>query len=1002
MRLKKFCENNKAFILILLFVLMAAFLIKHIDYVTINPFESRYDLVNPVKMTTFDEGFCYVNNSSEEIIITDLQNRIKCKIKNYDENKTFNYVDEVAIDSNENIYVHDKSFGENGTDVLNERIIKFSPQGKRLDVVYDTGDIDNEDYVTIDSLKIIDDTIYFCEIKDKEISVISLKNGYEKIFNTKYDNKGLKISDTSFYMDNGCISVATTLKNGDILRFSGNEYSCIYKASEYKTDEFFSIISEVEYGENGQIYAIDVGQRRIYKIDANINLFSVVATGRQFSTLNTDVFSEVPIFSGLNISNGIISFLSSEYIYDDNNDEEIYYYNMVGISQKGEKLFSNDFVYNSNSVKAVAFFTDMCLILMVIILIYVIRKIFSILKDFKSDNNAVIQVAMVITALVTTLAVSYVIFENCNSRLINEMSIKLYNVACLIGEKITDDEFRQLNSPESYFTDNYEVIDNKVKDVIYSDINKDSNIYCVIYKVKNDILCEAYREDRLHCAMNPMSGKYENSIEEYIYKNNKYNFSYEFSFSEGTYMYIVVPIYYENSDEVVLIETGMDYSGFVQENSSLYKKILMFTFMAVIIIMLILSEFLCTINAIKVDIISKRDGTVKPPEIIRPIAFLFFVVANFSTAFLPIYSLNLYNKEFPIADEIAAALPLSAELVFAAVAAFVCGFIIKKVGIKAICVAGGIFYVMGGLLSAFSLNIFMLIFANIMCGMGSGSLSLALNTWAASYDDEESQNKGFININAALLSGLNCGTVIGSVVCDIFGIKLTFFLSAILAFVLVLVCIILINKIAVNDDEEEQTKGTLRDLLTSKVFRFFICISIPYLVCTAFLEYFFPIEAENAGLTAAHISLAFLISGMISIYVGSSMAEPITAKLGIKKAMILASFIYASALVYLAINPNIINYYIVVGLFAIADSFGLSAQSVYYTSLPEVKRAGQSKALGVNDTVESVTSACGSLVFGVALALGAEKGIFIIALVFTILLAIFVLFDRGGKSTEDV
>ena len=129
-------------------------------------------------------------------------------------------------------------------------------------------------------------------------------------------------------------------------------------------------------------------------------------------------------------------------------------------------------------------------------------------------------------------------------------------------------------------------------------------------------------------------------------------------------------------------------------------------------------------------------------------------------------------------------------------------------------------------------------------------------------------------------------------------------------------------------------------------------------------------------------------------------AEIISEKLGIKKAMILASFIYALALIYLSVNPSITSCYIVVALFAVADSFGLSAQAVYFSSLPEVEKVGQSKALGLNNTIESITTACGSLVFGAVLTLGTQKGILIIAAVFSVMLGLFMLFGKNRIRKE--
>ena len=144
--------------------------------------------------------------------------------------------------------------------------------------------------------------------------------------------------------------------------------------------------------------------------------------------------------------------------------------------------------------------------------------------------------------------------------------------------------------------------------------------------------------------------------------------------------------------------------------------------------------------------------------------------------------------------------------------------------------------------------------------------------------------------------------------------------------------------------------------------------------------------------------MAFLISGVISIYVGTEIGEPVVNRLGVKQSMIFAAFIYAVALFYLVWRPTIVSCYVVIVLFALADSFGLAAQSVYYSSLPEVQRYGESDAMAFNSTMESVTSAVGSLIFGAALLLGVRLGILIIGGAFALLLGLYV----WGESREKV
>ena len=89
-----------------------------------------------------------------------------------------------------------------------------------------------------------------------------------------------------------------------------------------------------------------------------------------------------------------------------------------------------------------------------------------------------------------------------------------------------------------------------------------------------------------------------------------------------------------------------------------------------------------------------------------------------------------------------------------------------------------------------------------------------LNTWAASYEEESMQNKGFIHINAAYLAGLNCGTVIGSLIWENFGVAAVYFVAAAGAVVIILFSLWMIGKIAVVPEETDDGEGgKLKDLL---------------------------------------------------------------------------------------------------------------------------------------------------------------------------------------------
>lgn len=995
---KEWWKKNQVFFLITLIVLLTAGISLNLDAIGKNPIEKEEILYNPVQVYTGTEYQYYISDSSEKISVTDQKNRLVNTIDGGMEETSFSYADAIVSDKDGSIYILDKLYEEDGSTTYSERILKFSEDGKREAVLYETDTLneDGEQVSFLDSLEIIHGTVYFTKVDNEGIHVYSLA-GFEAKecavmpFMNAYD----RVSDTAVSDD---MEIAAAMKNGDVYVSEGGVISCIYAAREHDTEDYFSMVKELAYGEDGSLYLCDVGQREVYRLFPDKKTVSTVVKRNEFSTLKSDNFAETPLYTGLNVSNGKVSVLSSEYVYDEAADEEIYYYRLAIVSEEGEVYSSSDAIGVSMQNRLIIIFVYLSILLLVIVAVYVCVKMVRMLKQMKTEENTKMQLILVLTALVITLGVSYVIFENCNSRFVKEAGEKLANVGYLIGEHIDKDFLAELDSPDDYYSGDYQILDKKVEDILQSKVNASGEMYCVIYKVKNDVVCEAYRDDMVHGAMYPMAGKYAGSIEERIAAEDDYDVCYEFALSEGTYMYALVPVYDNEHNAIAFIEAGMDYGTFQTETKSLYTKVLMLAVMAVIIVMLLFTELMHTGHAFLLKKESKKKGGICLPDLIRPISFLFFMIANMSTAFLPIYGMKLWNDSFPMQAEVAAALPLSAEMVFAAIAAFLCGYFVQKAGVKAVCILGAGAYIVGNLLSAFSPNLWMLIVANSVCGIGSGFLTIGLNTWAASYEEESMQNKGFIHINAAYLAGLNCGTVIGSLIWENFGVAAVYFVAAVGAVVIILFSLWMIGKIDVVPEETDDGEGgKLKDLFTPSVIRFFLCITVPYLVCTAFLEYFFPIEAELNGLSATHISMAFLLSGLISIYIGSSMAEPITEKLGVKKAMVLASFIYGAALFYLVINPTIWSCYVVVVLFAIADSFGLSAQSVYFSSLDEVKHVGQSKALGVNSTVESITSAGGSLIFGAALLLGTRKGIFVIASMFVILMAVFMIGERKRR-----
>lgn len=994
-RLKSSFRKNSVFWIIIILICLMAFIYEFSGCIGENPFASAYVLENPSQAVFSSENGYYLTDSSYTIAVTDENNNFLYSIEGGDPENSFDYADAMAAGEGGILYVQDESYNDSGSFVYRNRILRFTENGRKREVLYEaeTADEEGVQILHLDCLKIIDQVLYFSVITEDGIHVKRM-NGtdVQECAFMPYENACRYVADSSFSNE---LEISAALKNGDVYSCRDGKTVQVYKAREHDTEEFWSLITEITYNDAGVLYLNDIGQRRILAIDEGQIRVAIDRSSTEDAALGG--FAAYPLYKGLNISNGLISLLSIEYKCNSETGEANYFYGIAALDMEGKVLFYGNSIGISDARRVMTACVYIALFLTMVIAVFSMIKFIGVIR-LAGGVQGKTQLLILLMAIVVTIGVSLTIFNSYNEKFANESAANLSNIAYLIEEKLDKNIVKSMNSPDAYFTEEYETLHEDVMSVLKSDVNKNSNVYAVIYKVYHNIICEVYRDTRSFGSIYPMAGEYKGSLEEEVSQTGERFVSQELELSEGSFTFVLIPTYDESGEVLALIEVGTDYNYFTQANNELYKKVLITAGIGVIVVMLLLSELMNGLSAFREKKKAAAEKCQYPPEVIRPIVFLMFFTANITTAFLPIYGMSLWNKDFPLPAEVAAAFPLSAELVLSALSTLICGFLVKKTGIKKMCICGAVFYIGGNLLSAFAGNLWILICANSTCGIGSGMLTIGINSWITGLESEESQNKGFVHYNAAFLSGMNCGTVIGSLIWENFGIKAAYMTAVGCAAVLGTLALLLIERRrAIIGEEQTKDKISLRYFITPGMIRYFICLSIPYLICASFLSYYFPIVAERNLLSAAEISMAFLISGVISIYAGSAIGEPVMERLGTQKTMVLASFIYAIALFYLVMNPSIVSCYVVIILFAIADSFGLAAQSVYFVSMPEVKRIGQSRALGINSTIESLASAGGSVIFGAALLLGDRTGILLIASVFA---ALFMLFVIGGKRNE--
>lgn len=997
---KKFSAFKDKFIFIAvpLLIVLAAVIYFNSDVFVSGAFSSEVELNDPLNYYQKNGTSYVINNTGLEIMVFS-DNKYQYSIHGGCTDDGFYSARDIKADNSGNIYILDKLINENGKNVDAERIVKYDKDGNFSDMVFTKPHSDGRSVLMLYNLCVFDDGVSFvCTSPDNSFSVQTLNfddTSTNRFKMYAYDNIYESAWDFAFDEQE---NIYVSSKAGTVEKIdSATKARTVIYSGGFDSQTYYSVPTNIEYAADGNIYFNDIGYRKIQKLSPDGSISTVIDVCEPVGD-NLGAFNESPIYSGLFVSEDLsvaTIYSQTHFVETENGDgEEVYEYKLFIKSADGAQLMNGSVFEKTSALFArsivVSVLAFICAAILVIIALFAVSAITKV----RISGTIKTQIIIIFTAICVTCIAIYITVTENNSVYYGEVMNNLENISTMMARNISKDDLANINTPTDFMNASYRGISDYVLDVLNDDLNRERGIYCVIYKVQNDIVSAVYADDAIYGSSYPMPGSFEGSAEQMIYQTGETVTSFAHSSAEGSYMCVLTPIFSENGDSVVgLMEIGTDLYSITERNRQQVINTILLVTTTVMVSVLLISEFIVIAANMKKKKLTSVKNAVLDSGMIRPIVFLFFFASNMPTAFLPIYSRALWNSSFPIPIEVATALPVSAELFLAAVISLAFGFAVSKIGVKLMAIIGASLFAAGNVMCALSSDLTFLIIASAVTGIGDGLLVLAVNSYIAGYDEEEQKNNGFMHYNAALLSGTNCGTVIGSSIAENFGYSMAYVAATAISALLVLCCIICIGNRKYSRAETVAAEKTniFKFLFKPNIIKYFMLISVPYLICASFLNYFFPIFGEENALTPTQISMAFLLMGVISIYFSSGLTKLSSEKLGAKKSMLLATALYASALLLFIIRPQISSCYIAVVLFAFADSFGFTSQSVYYSTLPETVAVGEGPAMGINSGFESAASTVGPLIFGFALMFGNVAGITMIAVGFIGLALLFVL-----------
>ncbi len=755
---------------------------------------------------------------------------------------------------------------------------------------------------------------------------------------------------------------------------------------------------------DGALYVSDIGTREIYKFE---NAAFTVAASLDDVELVREYCALSYWLSGL--SDGNIALITRSFAMRLSPDGQI-------------EILPAEFAYSA-SVSVQLWLWWICLALLlagllaagVVVLIRAYRRMG---MEKLTTNILLVVVIAVVTVLVMTR------YNASTSDRYTTLTVdQLSGMAALTAELIDGDALEEIDSLEDYGSEAYARLagvlapttgSGQIDSVVYADQGQypmdedtfreaswDAGVYRSVLRLIDGRMCYVYTSEDQHGALYPMDYPYEGTEFQPAYESGLvFSFVNVVDYS-GEYTYTNVPIFNSDGEVVGVLEMGIDQRALREESKALMREIAISVVVVVLVVMLLLKEIMFFIQVLAKRV-PKSSNAVLDVDACRPLIFLCYLLDCFALVISPLYARDLYTAALGIPMEVGVAIATSMTFLFIGAAALAGGRLGEKIGLVPLMLTGTLLILGGEALAATSVNLVMFVVSKAVLGFGAGLLLNGSDTFIATQASEADVERGFTMSNVGLNAGTNCGIIIGGAIAAAMGYRAVYWAAMAVGVLLLGYILLMFRKRnmpkTVHDAGEEKRASVWKFFTSRRIWSFFLCLGVPYLICNAFVYYFLPMEGAAEGLSEETISRVMFVYAMVSIYVGPALTNFMVNRFKARWTLLIGGMMVVAALALYAFIPTMDMLFFAIVVFSVADSFCMPTQNVYYSQLPETVRFGSGQALGVSNIVNGLAQAASHYCFAAAMIFGAQRGIGFIAAAFVALLLLFAAFSGRGRS----
>lgn len=852
-------------------------------------------------------------------------------------NGTALYADDIAAAADGTTYVQVSDW--DGMHIDRELILVYSARGQYLrtieEAAYDCGTINKHSRF---GLAVVGQTVNYLQAAENEICLVQCENGNSQSVRTYPHTDAVnRLADAVITED----ALLLLEKNGTIVKLAGEESTVLYCAA-LETD-----VNRIPFrmcaDTSSNIYFTDIRTRTVQKLTDDPGESIIAADETDTTTVQLGL-------------DGVLLLSEPECLRI--------------VTEGGSENVLSAWTYGAKSTRhrigMIALMTAAGLLAL-----YFAFRLFRLLTKLKFTAAqrtgillmicVVIAVGLVCVKLVDGFRVTY------REKIQEELEVTAYMVANLLDA----DDIENVNTAADFDSDSYKRLIERMQWAFSSDVDLYDQVYCNILRTDADssAWAIAYFDQSIGTFYPLEEGEVEDTLR--VVSTRRPVWDAGSSLVSGTFCNVRVPVFDSSGQVAGVVEVGTETMVLENMIANMIRQLLMTLSVLILLIWLAVSELMAYTGAeekYRRCLADKgRTSGVLPGHLVRLLVFVMFLAYNMSASFLPVYILRSTDA-FQFADkELMASLPITLNIFFIGTMALCCAGLLKKMSIRTLTVISAMFSMAGNLLIYCVPTYPCMLLGLTLDGIGMGLASNTVYVLLSRLRSEEERLDGFALYNAACISGINFGMMLGSILAANFSQHMVFACVAALWLVVVAVTVAVdrhTKDMLGTEEGEGDTPMKLGSFLRGKgILPFLVLIQNPYIIFNSFVYYFVPIFCDELGYGETTVSLLLMGYALFAVYLSGTITRFMDRAAG-RRAMYIAFVLNIAAVVLFAWLQTMSALAAALGLMGLSASFGKTVQQNYFMELRAVKQYGEDRSIGLYNFTENIGESLGPTVFG--------------------------------------